>query len=364
MIECNPVTLARSCGACIKARRKCCRTLPQCQRCTAKHLVCSYKNQPASSSGNFPSLGDARTLGDFFSSSKPQIASKSPRRRRLTNQTRSSFDFSAPLSLDHKVLEDPKVILPMDFQTVTWLKSQLLQLPKSYLLTGGTVCIHPHLYHGSPPASLEAIFSLSALALDPSSSHNFIHAAITSVTSVILSSIHTSHTFVSYLAAIQSFILLQILTLLSPPNVIPPHLRHAAEARNPLLRNMIKTLYNYTPTTLPSAMPPYQAWIIGESLRRTLHIAHMVLGIQSVMRSGTFTLTLFVEALPLDRRAALFDVQGNPAMGLEWDPTMNADLISYRELTDAWDRGEVGEPTLFEKMLLVACKGIDNIELT
>lgn len=42
---------------------------------------------------------------------------------------------------------------------------------------------------------------------------------------------------------------------------------------------------------------------------------------------------------------------------------MRADLISYRELTDAWDRGEMKKPTLFEEMLIAACKGIENVKL-
>jgi hypothetical protein len=54
-------------------------------------------------------------------------------------------------------------------------------------------------------------------------------------------------------------------------------------------------------------MSPRQVWILAEPCRRTIHMCHMVSGPYSRLKLGFFTLTLFVEALPLNRNAHLWD---------------------------------------------------------
>ncbi|KUJ07292.1 uncharacterized protein LY89DRAFT_725807 [Mollisia scopiformis] len=363
MMESGQVTLTKACISCIKAKRKCSRTLP-CQRCTLKQLKCRYKNPPASASGNLSISGNFQ----------PVSANTSRRLRPLNNvpENHSAFDFSAPLSLDHLHLEFPKVILPMDRCTVSFLRNHLLRFPGTYVRSGGTVFMHPRLYQEQslPHAPLFTTYTLCAIYTQLTSQNvHIVHQAISTTTAAVLDAISSAHTFTSHLAALQSLILLQILTLFSHTTTIPPHVRKQAEARNPLLRAMIHKLYNLAPTSLPSSMSPYQAWIVGESLRRTLHIAHMILGVHSVLNSGTFTLTLFVEALPLDKNGRMWDDVWTPTRSHGWigggqerGPT-TSDLISYRELVDGWDGGEIKKPTLFEEMLLVACKGIDALKL-
>jgi len=38
--------LSRGCDQCIKAKRKCNRGVPSCQRCTKRRILCIYRNQP------------------------------------------------------------------------------------------------------------------------------------------------------------------------------------------------------------------------------------------------------------------------------------------------------------------------------
>ncbi|KAF8853968.1 hypothetical protein BDZ45DRAFT_677306 [Acephala macrosclerotiorum] len=367
-MENSQVTLAKACEGCIKAKRKCSRTLPQCQRCTAKHLTCKYKNQPGFS-GDLSSSGNSSLISANIS--------REIRPLHNNNGDQLSFEIPVTLSLDHIVLEAPKLVLPMGPCTVHYLKSRLLRFPQTFVRTGGTLFIHERLFQTKCrfPEPLSSTFILCAIhsQLTPHNS-DLIADAIRNTTTMILNSIAKTHTFISQLASFQSLILLQILTLLSQ---IPSHpeLHTAAVARLPLLRAQIHKMYNLAPTSLPSSMSPYHAWILGESLRRSLHIGHMILGVHSVMTSGTFTLSLFVEALPLDRNGGMWDDVWAPTRGQGWvegigrgkenvGTSMRADLISYRELTDAWDRGEMKKPTLFEEMLIAACKGIENVKLT
>lgn len=98
-----------------------------------------------------------------------------------------------------------------------------------------------------------------------------------------------------------------------------------------------------------------------------------------MLTEGNFKLTLFVEALPLNRNAELWERDpsgcdeqrkggsghGGQRGGMSGAGKLRAsetDLISYRELTDMWDNGEVKDPSFFEELLLVACKGVNNVK--
>ena len=214
------------------------------------------------------------------------------------------------------------------------------------------------MYENGLPPSLRTIRTLCRIRQSTRDISHLYHQAITSAVENLLVSISTTHTFTDKLALAQSLILLQVITLLFPlPAVI---LKNQAENRMPLLKNYIQELYRSTPNTLPSFMSRYQAWLLAESCRRTLHIAHMVEGIHSVMSRGSFTLTPFVVSLPFDlNRAWIWEDNANNE--LERDLLRPTELISYRELIELWENGELRKPSQFVEMLLVACKGVDEI---
>jgi hypothetical protein len=95
------------------------------------------------------------------------------------------------------------------------------------------------------------------------------------------------------------------MTLFCP--TIDQALRQQAERRMPLLKVWAIKLYQSAPSYLPTSMSPGQARILAKPCRRTIHMCHMVSGPYSMLKLGCFTLTLFVEALPLNRNAHLWD---------------------------------------------------------
>jgi hypothetical protein len=154
------------------------------------------------------------------------------------------------------------------------------------------------------------------------------------------------------------------MTLFCP--TIDQALRQQAERRMPLLKVWAVKLYQSVPTYLPASMSPRQAWILAESCRRTIHMCHMVSGLYSMLKFGCFTLTLFVEALPLHRNGHLWDDslyfnQTSSEAGPSAPRLDEGNLISYRELTDLWEEGQFRQPRLFEEMLIAACKGIGSV---
>jgi hypothetical protein len=352
----NKVTLAKGCDSCIKAKRKCNRLLPSCQRCCERKLFCRYKNQP----------GSNKSLSSLESSLRPSDDGISSRRNisiaRYTQgiQTTSlSFPTQTPLSVDSLFLKAPSVVLTIDHETAVYLKNHLSSFPVSFVQTGATIFIHPTLYEDGLPPTLQATLALCRIqtCTIPSYQH-LASTAITKVASYLLQTMSTTHTFISKLALVQSLILLQITTLFSPTTAI---LREQAQNRQSLLCSWVRKLYHSVPASLPASMTLHQAWVLAESCRRTIHVAHMVSGTYSVLTRGEFTLTLFVEALPLD----LLDWKWEYVeQGLLEYGERNKDvaLISYRELVDKWERGEIKNTSLFVELLLAACKGIRNVK--
>jgi hypothetical protein len=272
---------------------------------------------------------------------------------------------STVLSLDYMLLNTPEVILTFDQPTVKYLTDHLRTFPMAFVRNGSTLFIHRQLYQDGLPDPLQDIFALCAMDIHHSQANqHIISRAISSSASHLIQSIPSTHTFISKLAFVQSLILLQIMTLYSP--TVDQALRQQAERRMPLLKVWAVKLYQSAPSYLPASMSPRQAWILAESCRRTIHLCHMVSGLYSMLKFGCFALTLFVEALPLNRNGHLWDDnlyfnQTAPETDLSFPRLNEADLISYRELTDLWEEGQFRQPGLFEEMLLAACKGIGNV---
>ena len=266
-------------------------------------------------------------------------------------------------------MREPDIILAMDKSSVNYLADHFRSFPSIFIQTGGGPFIHPKLYQDSLPDSLQSMLTLcnSYTHLDPSD-HN-LSVDICNASRTLLGLRPTLHSFKAELGFVQSLILLQIITLFAPSPPITPLLRQQADNRVPLLKASVEELYRSMPATLPSSMPPYEAWVLAESCRRTMHVAHLVHGVYLMQTRGTFNLTMFVKALPLCRNVGLWELDPsiyNEQGGNLGDQNGNvralgAELISYRELTDMWDNDEVQQLHLFEEMLIAACKGIDSV---
>jgi hypothetical protein len=260
----------------------------------------------------------------------------------------------------------PPVVMRMDSATVSYMRQYLMNVPGEFVKTGGTTFLHPRMYPEGLPPLLQAVFSLSSMHVQSTPSHQPLISHVTSNTvGELLRTTNSIHTFNSILEFVQALILLEILTLFFPCSQI---LRQQAEARLPLLKSWTYRLYQSVPSSLPATMSWYQAWIFAESVRRTIHVSHMIQGIYSMVTKGQYALTLFVEALPVNRSSFLWDIKptkyGMRCIQDKRDVLAcipKPDLISYRELTDKWDRGETIPIGRMEELLLIACKGFPEV---
>lgn len=368
------VTLSKACDQCIQAKRKCSRNLPKCLRCAKRRIPCRYKNSPLDGSvihqaAKFTAA--TRKAGPIRKSEKFDNPLNSPFFRGIakTIENTYSLDPTAPrfISLGMK---EPEIILAMDETSVKYLADHFKSFPSVFIQTGGGPFIHPKLYQEGLPPPLRNIISLCHVYAHLDGSNKSFPLAISHAAEALLESRPNLYTFKLKLAFVQALILLQIITLFSPMALMTPLLYQQAENRVALLKASVRELYRSMPETLPPAMPPYEAWVLGESCRRTMHIGHLVHGVYLMLTKGTFNLTMFVKALPLCRNVGLWEL--DPSAQDEWGikdgnkfgnaKVLDSELISYRELTDLWDNDEVEKLHLFEEMLIAACKGIHSVQ--
>ena len=76
---------------------------------------------------------------------------------------------------------------------------------------------------------------------------------------------------------------------------------------------------------------------------------------------GYFVPSLFAEALPLDKRTFLWDVDTEESR-LAHTSQWQSELLSYRELRDSWDVDNFHVHGLLETMLLVGANGKAVVE--
>jgi hypothetical protein len=333
------ITLARSCRQCIKAKRKCDRKTSRCSRCEKKNLSCSYKNEAISA---YPDLTTACNslyrIGDVDSGDFDTI-----------------LRYAARSNLDTLQLDPPHMLLELELETVQYLIHSLEEIPATFAATGGTIFIHPQLYQNRFPLFLQNVHDICYLCTKTTSLANqakFLNAILS--TTAIFYNITIPQTLPSILEFVQALIVLLIITLFSSKTQVP-----VFQSQTSTLCRMLSIwthkLFLAAPSHLPSILAPHSAWILAESVRRTIHMAYKVLGINSCARNGHFQLTLFLAALPVNRVSWPWHS--------EWlEDVRSTDLVSYREMGDAWERGElVGEDCAFEDLLLVYCKGLGRV---
>lgn len=261
----------------------------------------------------------------------------------------------AKSGLNNMRLEPPHVLMEWDEETFTYLTDQLKCIPETFVRTGGTLFMHPRLYENGMPPLLHSLYTLCSMHSHlTDSDQEILSDAIFHTTSTLLQASSTIHTLPAILEFVQALILLQILTLFTPyPN---PTIHSAAEARLPLLSHWAHRLYLSAPSTLPSSLSPRSAWILAESVRRTIPYAQKIQAMYSMLTRGYFRLTLFTEALPVNRVSRFWDQEEG---GEASEEAVETQLVSYRELTDGWEMRGLGEVGAFEELLLVACKGME-----
>ncbi|KAL2812765.1 hypothetical protein BJX63DRAFT_239371 [Aspergillus granulosus] len=295
-----PPTLRRSCQACIRRRRRCDRLWPTCSRCQTSGNTCEYANAP--------------------------LPTSVPRPARL------------------------EITKHFEARVVSFLASGLGSYPTSFAKTMKTHFIHPDVWSRRiPPVPIRDIHALCQLHAT-TSDKNAVLSLFTQRIAILSRHISSPSTFEDLLASSQALLLTKCMLIFNEDPASP-----YSDTVSDMLFSLGHNLWQQAPIQLSNTLSPQQAWLFGESVRRTIIVSFMLRSVYSLLKRDFAHRTLFIDALPFDRRTALWDEKIEA-----WTcVTQNSgnSMVSLHEYTGILESGYVHAIPEFEQFILAACRG-------
>lgn len=257
-------------------------------------------------------------------------------------------------------LSSPCLIIEIELMDILYMIDKIRTYPLMSIEQGGNPFIHPRLYQKFhkpyPLALIDRLCFENVDQLRPGSNGHadFLAEGIHSV----LADQSRVTSFLECLAFVQALLTIQILTILS--SSLSAEQRKAAEERQTVLAFWSQKLWSMAPAELPQHLLPCDAYILAESVRRTLLVAYALQALYTVITCGAFNHTVFGSALPFDANVELWEADCH--QGQCKHATDTIDLISYRQYVERFDSGSIRRLSQFEKILLVACHGVASVE--
>ncbi|KAJ5390772.1 uncharacterized protein N7496_001840 [Penicillium cataractarum] len=322
----KPVTLRRSCQACIKGKRRCDQLWPKCSRCLGKGRDCEYANAPLTAT----------------SDSRRSLIKKAPRNR---GQVALSHQIRTPLRLE--------IAKEYDQSAIKFLVRGLREYPRAFVTGQKTDFIHPETYSSGLPTAIRDTHILCGLYAQraPQGNISDILYFLRMKSDEIYRHFSHSSSFNDLLGCSQALILIQCILALNQD--LPSQY---SEDTSSMLEKVAKRLWEQAPVQLPSTLTQRQAWLLAESVRRTIIVSLMLRSAYSLNTRNYSVRTPFVDALPFDVRTSLWDDDSNHALA-DQDSGLSGSMISLHEYSDAMERGSVHNINNFGALILAACKG-------
>ena len=284
------MTLRKSCQNCTKSKRKCTIQLPKCNRCFQKGLDCQYDLEPL----NVPTIHDQQS-----EKSKPPTFSFNP-----LNCDSPGYCILKTLKMRIRTGSDidPAICKPGHMDSLELLRFGFLSVPDQLALGKPSIFVHPKLQvHGHGHGDYDYFAGLRSNAANGSAGgvyEKFENLIQLDVKTMSIKEI---------LSAIQALLVYMAMIIL--------YSSHSQEQEEtPEKEKFLNILNEWTQTLLMSMQPressssssPWQEWLFGESVRRTIFMSYALkLGLSS-FKYGYCSNWLFIESLPFDGRAGLW----------------------------------------------------------
>lgn len=364
-----PPSHRRSCSTCATAKRRCDLRLPQCSRCLSRATDCSYANEPLSS----PSRPYAR------GSSPSSITSGDGCKTSLdlpSNDILSDVDFASfliPEIVDQWSLSTMSgLTTPMNLpathvvgahneDSMAYLVTNVRRYPATFVFQGRTPFIHSRLYHGGLPKMMQDSFAICAVYLAMNETNKFavFHIMAAKVAEMIHESNEEFWSIADNLAGVQALILVHIIQLFDGDI----RQRALAEQNEAILLRWTDQLHMRTKNELvASTSPIWPSWPFAESLRRTILMSHMLQGLYSCIKLGFCTNHATLAPLLFTARAPQWDSPVGTTLRLVEQAPLPP-VVSYYDFVLTSDKRRPAQAEAFERLLLVACKGEECVEI-
>lgn len=313
------VSLRRSCQACIRSKRKCDQQVPRCTRCQSRGLQCGYINAP------LPVSTAVRKRPQWTAPKRPPAPS-----------------IHTPLPLE--------IAKEYDQGVIHFLVDGLREFPLTFATSNKTLFVHPEL-HGTGTSSLhdaQILCQLHAQAQKGTSPGDF--SQFWQKSAEFYRRFARASSFEELLCSAQAVILIQCILALGDNQ------RKYTEAITTMLDTIATRLWQQAPIQLPSTLSPRRAWVLAESVRRTIIVSLMLRSAYSLKTRNYSTRNPFVDALPFDVRTDLWDRNSDTSLPDDESGSPST-MISLHEYSDALESGRVHDVDPFGALILAACKG-------
>lgn len=313
------VTLRRSCQACARVKRRCDQRVPKCSRCVTKDRDCEYINAPVSVS---------------------TVARPPARQRSARRLSPAHIQASIPLEIAKEY----------DQAAIQFLVDGLREFPTTFATSNKTLFIHPDLWEAGVPSPILDVHALCQIHLKIGQEnpleikqllrrksaqfhHDFIHAS----------------SFEELLGSSQALLLTYCILALDDEQW-----QHS-EGVSAMLYGIAGRLWQHAPIQLPPTLSRRHAWLLAESVRRTIIVSLMLRSAYSLKTRKYSVRTPFVDSLPFDIRTNLW----NDASQTSWadHDDSSTPMISLHEYSDALESGRFHDIDPFGQLILAACKG-------
>ncbi|KAJ5683468.1 hypothetical protein N7462_006633 [Penicillium macrosclerotiorum] len=240
-----------------------------------------------------------------------------------------------------------------DQTAIKFLVNGMRLYPSTFAEKQKTHFLHPEIYTSGLPTPIQDVYTLCRLQsqtqMDKSNrdvrlmfQHKFLEFKRLFV---------KSPTFEELLGCSQALILLQCFLSLDEDS----HIEYS-DSLGTILEQIAERLWEQAPIQLSSTLSPRHAWLLAESVRRTIIVSLMLRSAYSLKTRNYSVRTPFIDALPFDIRMHLWDDD----YGSTW-PDQESDssgsMISLHGYSDAMENGHVHDITPFGALILAACKG-------
>ncbi|RDL32703.1 Uncharacterized protein BP5553_09159 [Venustampulla echinocandica] len=369
----------RSCDACFKRRQKCDRSSPVCMTCQRLNKLCHYPLPPPESADNatpfFQEVGngiavyqpapDQGAFPDLFTSYVSDDVDQFLEQELGLGHESLDLNLAQPtpsqvISLEVMSIMIPNLLGPLgdlqplmgNTQTWQWVIAHLKACPEEFSRRGNNIFLHEQLYLGALPRPVRAAFTVSAAACRSMNKDNrsMIFKVLDAEVLEILQL--PDEDVIQNLAKLQALVLYHIIRLFYGG----VEQRVMAELQESLLMTRALRLLQRAQSDIRDGKLDWHSWILAECTRRTVLITFMLCGVYSILTRGICLAFPTLQMLPVSSESTAWISQDGYLQLANPNKT-----VAYSEFTNRWLCAP-REVESFEKLMLVACKGVETVE--
>jgi hypothetical protein len=237
-----------------------------------------------------------------------------------------------------------------------WVINQLRSCPQDFAANAGNVFIQQAVYRDALPQAMRQAFGLCAAStcVNGRNRSMFLRSLNDTISELLGATADDGEDLADGLARLQAILLCEIMRL-SHGDLKE---RALTDQQQTLMetRGLQLLLKMNSEQSLMSQARSWEMWLLHESVRRTVTVMFLLHGVHSTFNHGICLQISTLTNLTVSLNSKFWSSLSAYAQGFEKDTT-----LSYSAYTDQWMSSPIRYLDTFDKLILVACKGLDQV---